>query len=277
MLTRDPILSGALQYPAVITSNNTVADTDFKFTDSNLRNVADTTVTCYTGLTSPYTVANYEGRAAKLVAAGIKITYEDKEIDRSGMYICWRNPQPTAQSSATADDLSAYLAYNIATQTRVSDTGSAGITYLPVTDGDLYSYTNPVDPGGLPMESVANRMLGAVFIANGQSGARYTFEAVAHFEIYGQALPTTPSHSDVQAVSIAMGAASNVPPNPSLTVQLSQAVQNAYLRAQENQFGIDLGGLGRLFAQAGATYIKKRLLEEAPRLLYKGGRQLLLR
>lgn len=278
MRSRDFYMSGPNIMPAVVTSNNTTADTDFKFTNYTAFDPAVVTgVTGYAGLTSPYSVADLDtgfDRAVKLVASGIRVCYEDKEIDRSGVYVTWRNPAVSAATGVAADDLSTFLAYNMASQTRVSDLGSAGVSYLPVVETDLQAQI--ASSAGTIQSGIQGRLAGAVFIANGQPSARYAFECVAHFEVYGRSIPTTPSHSDVQAVSIAVGASTSIPPNPSLSNQLADAVRNAYQRANDNQMSIDLGGLGRLFAQMGAAYLKKRLVEAAPRLVYKGARRLLM-
>lgn len=277
MRSRDFFTIGANIMPAVVTSNNTTADTDFKFTNYvQYDPLLVTGVTGYAGLTSPYNVADLDAggdRATKLVASAIKVCYEDKEIDRSGVYVTWRNPAVSTAVPVVQDDLSTFLAYNLASQTRVSDLGTAGVTYLPVVETDLQSQ---ITSGLSIVGGIQARLAGAVFIANGQPSARYAFECVAHFEIYGKSIPTTPSHSDVQAVSIAIGASTNVAPNPNLSTQLVETVKNAYQRASDNQMSIDLGGWGRLLAQMGATYLRKRLVEAAPRVVYRGAQRLLM-
>lgn len=280
MQTRDFALSGLNVLPAVVTSNNTTADTDFKFTNlSQFDPAVVTGVNAYAGLTSPYTAADLDslsGRAVKLVAAGIRVTYEDKEIDRSGVYVTWRNPAVAIGLPITADDLPTLLAYNLASQTRVSDLGSAGASYLPVIEQDLQAIAGSGTAGNIALTtSIGSRLACAVMIANGQPGARYAFEAVAHFEVYGKSIPTTPSHSDVQSVSTAIGAATNITPSPDLGRQLVQAVSNAKDRAAANGFDLDLGNLARLLYQAGVAYAGTRLKRALPGMV-RSGVQLLL-
>lgn len=205
MISRDTIVSGANQCPAILTTNSTYPNTDFAFTNADtVANPAPADYSAYYGATSPYTASQVGGgfvlaqsyRSVKLVAAGVRVQYVDKVLDMSGDYIAWRNPNASNALDAAADTVADLLAVNAASQQRVTE-GWAGSTYIPVVESDLQAYENPANyaaSGGYG--NPFRRLACGLFIANAQPSQRFAFEAVAFFEISGRGISTVPSHSD---------------------------------------------------------------------------------
>jgi hypothetical protein len=267
MLTSDVFVSGLNYFPAIIATGPTYAEdsTNFRFTNS-YKPVADSTVTYTGGLTSEYTTASLgvgtDGttvqRNARLVAAGIRVSYEGKEVDRSGQYICWQNPMPKATVNAAADDISRFLALNQAARVRVMDSGTAGITYMPRSEAD---FTYPImalnyDTDATYQASIVNRLAGAIFIVGGQNLAPYTFEAYAHFEVQGAGITTTPTSTDVESIGIATGAGAGMRVEYNQQVALATAAANAIAIARADGRQLNLGNLLGPLARKGAEVQK---------------------
>lgn len=208
-------------WPFLIATNETYGYNDYEFTNQIYQLTSRTDLTMYPGSTSVYDNAglasNFQGgassRSVKLVAAGLRVQYCDKVLDMSGDYITWRNPNPTAVLPQSQDAASDLLRVNAADMRRVGDKFVA-VSYRPLLEADVTAVDFPYDRVIGDYTSAFNtktcqRLAGGVFVANGQPGHRYAFEAVAYYEVLGTSVPTTPSHSDPHSLGIIISSDTN--------------------------------------------------------------------
>ena len=236
-------------FPAIVTSYAAYVGTDYPFVNSPFL-PAGTLFPSKGGASSPYTVANMTvsgtqiGRTAKLVAAGIRISYNGAEVNRQGQVTVWRNPTLSTFVDATADSLDNFLAQNQASRVRVTDKGTHGFTYLPLDVDDLeYPQTFPPYSGSSPQTNVGAhmRLAGGIFVTDAGNSASFAYEAVAYFEVKGGNIPTSPTPSDPTGVSIAIGASMELPMNQDTAMSLQLAIANARKLAAQNGQQLVLG------------------------------------
>jgi hypothetical protein len=267
MCTSDIYVNGLNYFPATVATNAAYAQPPTNLDITNFYSPLVTVGQNFgAGLTSPFNVnflgAGTDGTVARknvrLVAAGIRASYDGKEVDRAGQYICWQNPILKGGVSATVDDLDSYLAINQAARLRVMDDGTAGFTYLPRSELDLQyptiglNYAGDGVVNGTPI----NRLAGAIFVIGATVGTTFSFEAVAHFEAIGANLSTTSTNGDPDAIGTALGASGNDQLQTNQSMALAVAASRAMEIARKDGRPLDLGNLLGPLAQKGAQVQK---------------------
>jgi len=269
MLFNDYVSTGiGVVAPALVTSKgNSTADKEYPFTNFFNGSVpigdAGNEYLYYPGTTSQYTAATFAagtGRAAKLVAAGIRVWSMGEVLKSKGSYIIFAPPGSVTWLTADNDTVTKLLGFKQAVRYPLDKGQPVQTSYTPQRDTDLQTV---LEPGTFSssLKDLYNRLACMILIENGDPAATYTFEAIAHFELYGTQLPTTPSHADPHAVPVAVGAKSavaEVVPSRVLAAGISSAQQNA----RDNGVELNLQGLAspilRAVSQALVNQGKKK-------------------
>lgn len=226
MLCSDIATSGGSYHPALITTNATysTAAGDFSFANGPSVPTVSTTVNCYGGYSSPYTIASFaagSARGARLVAAGLKVIYTGKLLDNAGTGVTYRHPYVSNGLPAVRDSIQDLTAIPSTAQRRV-DNDPFVIAYQPLVETDCFVVTSPTF--GNVEGAIVDRLGGGVFIKGAEPGTKFTYEAIAYFECIGQSLPLTVSHSDPTGVAAVINAVSHA---PSVTIPSAAPVLSA--------------------------------------------------
>lgn len=242
MLFRDYVYNGANLLPAVVTSIASQAYTDYQFTNQVWYPPATPEVVYFAGTSSPFTAAQFDfstGRSAKVVASGVRISTMGKPLDATGSYITFTMPSSRSYIDTTQDTVANFLAYNQATRIPITKETVALATYRPAIDVELSSMPYP---GVWQAGTLLNRLGYCIFIQGGDVNATYQFEVITHFEVFGEALSLTPSHSDPHAVPVAI-AGSAPAGSGHLASALGSAVKRAVEAAASNGVRLVMPGL----------------------------------
>lgn len=267
MCTRDVFASGLNFFPATVSTDALYAKdkTDLDITNA-FKPVATVGQVFGGGLTSAYDTTqlgvgldqSVTQKNVRMVAAGIRASYDGKEVDRSGQYVCWQNPVAKGFAASTADSLDSYLAMNQAARLRVMDTGTAGFTYFPRINNDLQypSIGMNYDTDATSNLQPSNRLAGAIFVVGAQPGTTFSFEAVAHFEGIGKGFPPTETKCDTNAIGAALGAVPVDQIHTNQSVALAVAAAKAMEIAKRDGRPLNLGNLLGPLARQGAQVQK---------------------
>lgn len=252
MLYKDFVDAGAgFVAPAIVASTAATSDTDYPFLNSIYWSTTDPNAALFAGASSEYTVASFSpgtGRAMKLVGAGIKVWSAGKVVQSSGNYILYAPPNAVSTVATDKDTVSELLGWQSAARHRLEIDKAVMATYGPVIDSDLAAVTQPAVTVSSTTD-IRNRLACAILIQKGDPSADYTFEAVAHFELYGQSVPTTRSHSDVHAVPTAVSAVGMLPSDA--RSNLPAAMSRAMASAAQNGVELVLGEAAKVVASQG--------------------------
>lgn len=246
--------------PALITTTSAYPNADYTFTNG-VGGVPGVGETYWPGTTSVFDAPSLGGytaagvrvnsnRSAKLVAAGLQVQYADKVLDMSGSYITWRNPNATSNLAANRDTVNDLLRVNAADLRRVNGEW-VGVSYIPLQESDLAPVPEPGNPDTPAVGSVYNRLACGVFITNAQPGQRFEFEAVAYFEVSGDGVSVTPSHSDPAA----LGAILSIN-TPVVIPNLREAERSAFSNLVETVKQMGYSGLRVLGGAAGTAVVR---------------------
>lgn len=269
--------------PAVVTSTAGIQYVDYPILNDSIVDTASNDRVLFPGQTSLFNYTDFlnTSRQAKLVGAGIRVYYEDKALDRKGSFIVWRNNQASIQRNLTNDGLTELLNNGTAAKLQISEARAVSVSYMPIIETDLTTTYTTTGVNWLTSStaSVANRLACAILVSKAAADTTYAFEAVAYFEVYGDNLPLTASHSDVVAVSQTIGAGTAVPLAPSTEQAYATAVSNLQARDAANQGGSDftalLGDAVRAGVQAAVPALKQRARKKAADWVRKGVQQAL--
>lgn len=258
--------------PAVVTSQPGIPYADYPFlNDSSFNPAVSLDRVGYPGQTSLFNYPDFlnTSRQAKLVGAGIRVYYEDKAFERKGSFIVWRNNQALPSRTINNDGITELLNNGTAAKLQIADSRAVSVSYMPQIETDLQTTFSNSATSWIPnnSNSVANRLACAILVSKAGADTTYAFEAVAYFEVYGDNLPLTASHSDVIAVSQALGAGTAVPMNPSTEQSYVAAISNLITRDNVNQGASDytqlMGGALRAGVSAALPALKSKLRKKA--------------
>lgn len=241
MLTRDSGVNANFRYPAVAATNSAYALADYGFANQSYY---DTTalpvgVDFYQGYNSPFVAADWgpaSFKAARLVAAGIRVYYEDKVLDSSGKYYVYQNPYPVDKLpplNDTAQDLTA-IATTVGLSVRPGQ--EVTVSYHPILESDTFYRADVLDnPWSGNPDHIWKRLGGAVFIENAQPSMRFSFEVIAYFEVIGRWNSLTPTHSAPGLTQTLSSAVAHAPP-------LVKSSPSASTSVATNLMGAVMGG-----------------------------------
>lgn len=208
-ISMDPWLFGTTQVSAYVTNT---AYPSGSYVNPTVTPTGWTAITS-TGIVTPTAVSNndVEGR---LVAAGIRVRYIGPELNRAGLVVKYRDPGNLMIASHPTDAL---LLFQEASTSPV-DRKWHYVMYRPARASDLYYTATPLS--GTPQPSLL------VYVAGCTPGTSFEYEAVAHHEFTGRALPgITPSFVDPNGMAIVQSAlGANMPTSsPSATWEAFKA------------------------------------------------------
>lgn len=223
MLFNDMVSTGAAWLPGIITTANAYANDDFRFANTSGILTADLGVSLngYCGYSSPFFFANFNGTSGKmvrLVASGIKVQYQGKVLDNSGTYVCVSNPYALSGLPATRDMIQDLMAIPGCAQGRITD-APVYASYKPAMETDSQFMVNPCQSAAGYMvssatdTSILNRLGSVIGIVGAETNAKFTFEAIAYFEIRGPSTTLTVSHSDPVGAAVVSNQAHMLPPS----------------------------------------------------------------
>lgn len=173
------------------------------------------------GSDSPFTRADFEDasdfypiRKYRLVAAGIKVRYRGKEVDRAGTITLYRS---TANSANTPADEASLLRSHHATRAPV-DRKWHSVTYRP-SDPSMYAY-NSISPyvreqggddrvhglTGSETRGHAPAVAAIIMITGGTPDTTYDLEADMHFEQIGPGVTLSVTPTDPVGMSAVISA-----------------------------------------------------------------------
>jgi hypothetical protein len=149
------------------------------------------------------------GNSFRLVAAGIRLKYVGTSLNDQGLVICYRQAgNDLVQDGSTSQN---YAQDQFSSRVAVSSVKSrwAAVTFIPQVPSDdeftpvyteypLYAQLNGNPP--VSYNLVDSRCM-IIQVEGASNGAPFIYEAYAHFEMIGQDLSLTKSHSDVVGTS----------------------------------------------------------------------------
>lgn len=232
----DYITNGNFYYPAVKFTNVNYAQTDHSYTNQAYLNSLVPTVgvesepqNSHISIYSSSQFTGSTGRALRLVGAGLRVTPTGPVLNRAGTVTYWRNPSASQGLDTNYDTFENLMALRSATIVECTSVDSShGITYIPILPTDFNAVLASVE--GIPVVStdnpyICNRLAGGIAI-DGYVNGTFTYEAIAHFEAYGRAIPVSSNLPDVNGHAGALAGAKTEGHSSNLSQSLSTAVSS---------------------------------------------------
>lgn len=196
----------SLPVNCIVATTNAYPATDMQFINTDFNSSTIPGVTNVTGnsiYSSSQLTTNSE-RSVRLVSCGLRVAYVGPAFQTNGQIVAWRNPNATNRVNPGSDTLVELAKAQTATWDK-NDGNWFMTNYAPIktTDSDY------VPAIGDPLTQLTyNRLMGGIFI-QGTPGDQFTAEVVAHFEVIGDNVPTTQSHSAPMDAGMARAAANH--------------------------------------------------------------------
>jgi len=168
----------------------------------------------HTVANSPYAFSDFtnNGWVLRLVAAGLRIRYVGSNFRNQGRAILYKQPGNLAIAHTGVGLSASKMLNDNYTVSRPISRGTEYIYYAPTT-ADLFSYgtANNFAPS---QGSPASGPVYLILVDGGDttSPQSWEFEAVAYFEVQGQTLSLSPSHSDPSGLGSVISALPNQAP-----------------------------------------------------------------